>query len=138
MVAGTRAHYFMKKSMERKEISDRKQTMMATRIFNDILYKIQTSNLNFCLQISPFSANIALKKSLVTDKSGHVLLPDVAEPVDDNFAALVSHNEKLERENRALKIDHEKSVNECQDASKQIKELLEEVRILKAIKQEKS
>ena len=69
--------------------------MIASRIFNDILNTVQSSNLNFCLQISPFAANISLKKSFLKDKSGNVLIPDQAYPAtsfDKNIAALVSKN----------------------------------------------
>ena len=41
--------------------------MMASIAFDNILKEIQTSNLNFQLQVSPFSAQISLKKSLVKD-----------------------------------------------------------------------
>ena len=106
-IAATRAHNFTEETMERKQVSDINKTMMATRIFNDILNNIQSSKLNFCLQLSPYSANISLKKTFLTDRSGNVLLPDyayTAEPSsDDNIAALVSKNLKLEEENSALR-----------------------------------
>ena len=49
--------------------------MRASQTFDRILQTIQKSNLNFVLQLSPYSANISLKKSLVTNKSGTVCLP---------------------------------------------------------------
>ena len=117
--------------MERKQVSDKNKTMMASRIFNDILNNIQSSKLNFCLQLSPYSANISLKKTFLTDRSGNVLLPDyacTAEPSsDDNIEALVSKNLKLEEENNALRKDLENLVE---------KERVKEVKLQESIKQE--
>ena len=106
---------------------------------------IQSSKLNFCLQLSPYSANISLKKTFLTDRSGNVLLPDYAytsEPSsDDNIAALVSKNLKLEEENSALRKDLENSIDDCREARNQLenlveKELVKEVKLKEAIKQE--
>ena len=101
---------------------------MASRVFNNILNNIQSSNLNFCLQLSPYSANISLRKSFLTDKSGNVLLPDQvfpAETTDDDIAALVSNNIKLEQENRTLKKDLENSL------------VVNKIKLQETIKQEK-
>ena len=49
--------------------------MIADQTFSNILDVIQKSNLNFQLQVSPFSAFISLKKSLVKNRSGSILLP---------------------------------------------------------------
>ena len=49
--------------------------MLADQAFSNILDGIQKSNLNFQLQVSPYSAFISLKKSLVKDRSGSILLP---------------------------------------------------------------
>ena len=133
--------------MERKSVSDRKQTMMASRVFNDILNNIQSSNLNFCLQLSPYSASISLRKSFLTDKSGKVVLPDhvfPAETSDDDIAALASKNFKLEQENSSLKKDLENSVDDCKDAYKKLNyiqvvesELVNKIEMQETIKQEK-
>ena len=105
--------------MEGKQVSDRNQSMMASRIFNDVLNTVQSSNLNFCLQISPFAANISLKKSFLKDKSGNVLLPDhayAATSFDENITGLVSKNSTLSK-------DLENSVAEYHDVYKQLKSL---------------
>ena len=112
--------------MEGKQVSDRNQSMMASRIFNDVLNTVQSSNLNFCLQISPFAANISLKKSFLKDKSGNVLLPDhayAATSFDENITGLVSKNLILEKENSTLSKDLENSVAEYHDVYKQLKSL---------------
>ena len=49
--------------------------MLASTTFYKILDLIKSSNLNFQLSLSPFSAQISLKKSLVKDRSGMFLLP---------------------------------------------------------------
>ena len=50
-------------------------TMLAAKTFNEVLDGIQKSNLNFQLHVSPFTAKISLKKSLVKDRTGSFLLP---------------------------------------------------------------
>ena len=50
--------------------SDRNSTMIAENTFPNIIQQDQSSNLNFQLQLSPFSAMISLKKTPVKDKSG--------------------------------------------------------------------
>ena len=55
--------------------------MLAAQTFDKILDVIQRSNLNFQLQVSPFSAYISLKKSLVKDRSGSFLQPPPITPL---------------------------------------------------------
>ena len=73
--------------------------MAANRIFDNILEQIQSSNLNFHLQGSPFSEVISLKKSLVKDRSGNFLLPPTsASPLKtsaDDITVLNAKNLKL-------------------------------------------
>ena len=61
--------------------SDDFTTMAAKLKFDDILRTIQSSNLNFHLEISPFSAIIHMKKSLITNKFGLSLFPPPADSV---------------------------------------------------------
>ena len=58
--------------MEKSINSD--DTMAASEMFDIILSQIQRSSLNFRLQVSPYSAVISLKKSLVKDKFGTLIL----------------------------------------------------------------
>ena len=60
--------------------SDISAAMIASQTFDGILQRIQKSNLNFVPQVSPFSANISLKKSLVTRKDGTLCLPPDSNP----------------------------------------------------------
>ena len=50
----------------------------ACETFDKILDCVKKSNLNFCMQLSPFSANISLKKTFVKDKAGVYLNPPVS------------------------------------------------------------
>ena len=85
--------------------------MAAETAFNNIVKLVQSSRLNFKLQLSPFSANISLKKTLVKDKSGfpslppHVDIPDSAEVADRDLA---SKNLKLKNE----LVQNEKKIEE--------------------------
>ena len=56
--------------MNKFENSDLNPTMAASRTFDSILQQVQSSNLNFQLQISPFAANISLKRSPIRDRNG--------------------------------------------------------------------
>ena len=49
--------------------------MIATKQFNCIVNEIQNSGLNYSLQVSPFSALISLRKTLVKDLSGSYIIP---------------------------------------------------------------
>ena len=64
--------------MNLSDNSDIYNTMAAKLKFEEILGTIQSSNLNFRLEISPFSAIIHMKKSLVTNKFGISLFPPPA------------------------------------------------------------
>ena len=54
-------------------VTDLKRAVDAT--FSSILNKIQLSNLNFTVQITPFAAYITLKKSVIKDQHGAKALP---------------------------------------------------------------
>ena len=55
--------------------SDKNFTTMASNTFDRLLRDIQSSNLNFHLQVSPFSAQISIKKSLVRERDETFRLP---------------------------------------------------------------
>ena len=80
----------MHRNMVQKEILSSDATMAASIAFNKILQQVQSSSLNFHLQLSPFSAVISLKKSLVKDKAGCYLLPSASSETycDSKFMAL--------------------------------------------------
>ena len=75
-------------------------TMLATQNFNAILEQIQSSCLNFQIQLSPFSAIISLKKSFIKDKCGNLVLPSDGRENKKNEAAVgaVTENTTVKNE----------------------------------------
>ena len=57
------------------DTNDGNLAMMALKAYENVIDHIRSSGLNFQLQLSPFSAQISLKRSLVKERSGIVLLP---------------------------------------------------------------
>ena len=106
----------------------------ASRTFDKILEIIQSSNLNFQLKISPFSALISLKKSLVKDKLGVPLSPpfnpQLTDISGDALAALIAKNLKLERDLESLRVNYEHSVDDCVTSHKTIKTLQSQLQIV--------
>ena len=49
--------------------------MEASDIFENLLNMIKSSNLNYHMEQSPFSAKISLKKSVIKDRAGIPLKP---------------------------------------------------------------
>ena len=107
--------------MEIKSSDFYSTTMTTAKAFDSILQQIQNSNLNFKLQLSPFSANISLRKSPVIDKFGNPLLPCVASA--EKFAALSSKNKQLECDLLKVKNELADTVDECEKARNKIKDL---------------
>ena len=119
--------------------------MLAAQAFDNILNGIQRSNLNFQLQVSPFSAQISLKKSLIKDRSGSFILPSpplqvaasssssLISPVNNDLANLVARNISLENE---LSIQKTNIVNAISDREEAIEKLINLEKKLEAVKQE--
>ena len=105
---------------------DANSTMKAAETFENIILQIQNSNLNFKMNLSPFAANISLKKSLVINKSGIPLLPK-ATAVDNNIAILIEKNRQLENELFRVKNEFSSKVNKSGTA---VREELEDSREL--------
>ena len=81
--------------------SDQTPAILASTVFFKIIDQIQSSNVNFQLQLSPFSAKISLKKSWVRDKTGALLLPpDSVKKVNQN----VDRVENLAAKNLELEL----------------------------------
>ena len=59
------------------EINDSELTKVTSNAFNNVLQYVQNSCLNFHIQMTPFSADISLKKSLVRNKSGFPMMPNL-------------------------------------------------------------
>ena len=73
---------------------------MAADIFENIITQVKNSNLNFQMELSPFSAVIHLKKSILKDKSGNFLLQKTPKPSEkfSNVDEILRKNEALEQE----------------------------------------
>ena len=111
-----------------RQITDsdvKSSTMLASNVFKDILDKIQSSNLNFQLQVSPFSAQISLKKSLVKDKSGNMLPPpdSLRAQSHEEIKNLVDKNKRLQKELSNLQSTHDNVVTDFTKACLTIKTL---------------
>ena len=115
-------------------------TMIATEKFNNILQQIQSSQLNFHLQISPYSAVISLKISLMRDKSGNVILPSpttLRHASSDSVEKLVDTIVKLEKDITGLTKKYEDAIDDGVNAH-QIIEKLEKRQLETQIKVEET
>merc|ERR1712240_231557 len=80
---------------------------------------VKTSNLNFCLQLSPFSANISIKKSFIKDKSGSPLKPSF-EFKNGDMSQKITELENIIEE---LKFRLADSVTDLEQANETIRQL---------------
>ena len=120
--------------------SDLTPTMAAANTFNNILQQIQSSNLNFQLQISPFSAYISLKKTPAKDKLGVPLSSQLnssrcAYSASD-IAAMVAKNLKLEKEIFSLQQDYSNAVDDCDNTRQKLNTLESQLAVKKEDQQE--
>ena len=114
--------------------SDFNPTMAAYKTFDQILECVKSSNLNFCLQLSPFSANISIKKTVVKDKSGVPLIPrfhapDLLEKHVLEKIELVKKVKDLEIVNSDLQLRLTQSVRDCDQAYETIRQLENDLNI---------
>ena len=104
--------------------------MLASAEFNKIIRQIQSSNLNYQLQISPFSAYISVRKTFAKDRSGNLLLPKTISSVPsvsmDNFDA---KNSQLENDLTSLRFKYEEAVDDCAKAYQNIKTLEDQLKL---------
>ena len=129
--------------MDQSRVSDFDTAMLARIAFDKILEQIQTSNLNFQLRLSPFSASISLKKSFIRDKSGYFLLPSTGPmPANSENDELVEKKEHLnqkvdemqnliESKSETIQTLEEKITNVEASAYKSLKEKNDEVNTVK-------
>ena len=77
--------------MYRNSDSDFNLAMAASESFEALINQVRLSNLNFRMEMTPFSARILLKKSLIKGKTGypHQLLPQTI-----NFSQDLNQNQK--------------------------------------------
>ena len=85
-----------------KDVSN--PAMLALNVYESVIDHIRSSGLNFQLQLSPFSAQISLKRSLVKERSGLLRCPPalkkelpVHENLRDNLKLVEDDVDTLER-----------------------------------------
>ena len=103
-------------------------TMIATQTFYNILNQVQNSNLNYQLQLSPFSAMISLKRSLVKDKSGNPILPSTSCYVSNETKILLDHKVYLEEELISLQNNYKDVLTAHKNACATIEALEKHIR----------
>ena len=90
--------------------------MRASQTFDNLITQVKASNLNFQIQLSPFSALISLKKSLVKDKCGVSLVPPIRHP------PILHHHDSVLHQNQELTdkiIDLEKGIRNLTSANRE-------------------
>ena len=83
------------------ELTDSDLTMVANKNFDSILRSVRSSCLNYSIQVSPFSATISLKKTIVKDKTGAYRIPPLV--YEHENSNLQNINDALENELSSLK-----------------------------------
>ena len=84
-----------------KHDSDFTHTMAASVMFERIIDQVRSSNLNYQIQMTPFSANIVIKKTLIRDIAGSPINPPKFKNNDEEIA---KNYEKITAEMNALKV----------------------------------
>ena len=112
-------------------------TMAINTTFGEIINQIQLSNLNFCIQLTPFGANITLKKSVQKDLNGVPLSPSppvlfLLQQVHQEHQAMKAENYELKAASEILKNKLDTIVNENIVLNKSIEEKTNTVEILEA------
>ena len=107
------------------EVIDSDMTMFAATSFNNIIHHVQYSGLNYQLRITPFSANISIKKSLVKNREGYPPFAMVSEndAADGVSAVNVQNDVKLIQELDELKNKQKEYVRELEAVYKTVQEL---------------
>ena len=102
---------------------------VARETYNSIVKQVLDSNLNFQLQLSPFSCNISMRKPPIKDQAGE-LIPAKgynSSGVNMNLtsiAALKSKNEQLERDVFSLREQLAETIDECDRRGKVLSSLM--------------
>ena len=115
--------------------SESNPTMAAATAFHNIVQQIQSSNLNFMMQLSPFAANISLKKTPLKDHSGipfplqKKVDPTPSAHAMNEFEVLAAKNRHLENELFTLKNDYASAIDECESAREMVKNLQSKIEV---------
>ena len=110
--------------------------MAAKEAFESILNQVQSSCLNFKIEMSPFSAVIYLKKSFIKNQNGDTVLPPAEIATERNFAVKHLEKEKNDPEMKIVKATQEsKACHEALDNMK--KEIDQKEKMLENPRQNK-
>ena len=140
VLARQQAQIFYERKMKQEIDSDYNPAMLANNAFESIIDTIRTSNLNFQLQMSPFSAQISLKNSLVMERTGVFRLPPStpsAVRIESDDPTFTRTNKELNTEFDKLKLEHSRAVDDRDKAYTRIKFLEAELERI-SIKHEKA
>ena len=124
----------LKLKMNANANSDSDPTIAATMAFEAILSEVQTSNLNFRIEVSPFSAVINLKKSLITNRFGIPVKPTLTnsillQEVKSENIALIQKIINLENIVKSMKSDYEDALMDSESCHKAIASLENELQM---------
>ena len=113
--------------------------MSASKTFEVIIDQIKSSNLNFHLQQSPFSAVISLKKTLIKDRSGCTLMPPTSSSIllkkaEQELENMCEKILQLESTVNSIKIKYENAVIDCEGAYKTVSKLENKLEEAKGVK----
>ena len=116
--------FYKNRKMDEFPDSDSNMAMLASNAFENIIDQIRTSNLNFHLQMSPFSASISLKRSLIKEQSGAFRLPPTPRAPSSEFeiAALVKKNLQLEEKLVEMNAMYTRAVDDCHKVTVKLEE----------------
>ena len=106
--------------------------MTAKQAFESILNQVQSSCLNFKIELSPFSAVIYLRKSFIKDQNGVTVLPPAEIATERNVTVKHLEKEKNDLEMKLVKAIHEtKAYHEALDDMK--KEMDQKEKMLESL-----
>ena len=102
--------------------------MTANQAFENVLCQVQSSCLNFKIEISPFSATIFLKKSFIKNQHGVYLRPPQEPASEENCDDLKGKITELSIENKSLQDKYESATREMLTCNEIIDNLKNEIK----------
>ena len=114
--------------------------MEATETFENLLLQLKQSQLNFKLELSPFSAHISVKKSFIKDKTGKPLPPPTLKTVElqqnynlqQEIRMLQQKLYSLEKATEVVKLERANAVDDADECHRVNLNLLSEIMHLKS------
>ena len=102
--------------------SDFNPAMAASAMFDSIINQVRSSNLNFQMQMTPFSATIVIKKTLIKDTSGFHVIPSTYKNHEEEMAE--QKYKKVFTEIKPPKVSHTMVQTDFDEAITENKETL--------------